>query len=98
MSEEIIDSHQHFWRIGAGHYGWLKPENAKLYRDFGPDALLPIVRSSCVSGTILVQAADTEAELPLLTDYAEKIRLRPGHCGAARSEYATCQHAHPTHT
>ncbi len=71
MSEDIIDSHQHFWRLATGQYTWLRPENAALYRDFGPDDLAPQLASAGVSGTVLVQAADSETELSTLADYAE---------------------------
>lgn len=58
----IIDSHQHFWKPGRGDYGWLTPELEKLYRDFLPADLEPLLDQCGVDRTILVQAAPTEAE------------------------------------
>ena len=60
-----IDSHQHFWRISRGDYGWLTPELATLYRDFTPADLLPLLQQAGIDATVLVQAAPTVAE----TDY-----------------------------
>ena len=31
-----IDSHQHFWRLDRGDYGWLTPALAPIYRDYLP--------------------------------------------------------------
>ena len=65
-----IDSHQHFWAVGRGDYGWLTPESGPLYRDFGPDDLRPILRETGIGRTIIVQAAPTVAETRFLLDIA----------------------------
>jgi L-fuconolactonase len=57
-----IDAHQHFWDISRGDYGWLTPDLGPIYRDFGPHDLSPLLRAHGIGGTILVQAAPTEAE------------------------------------
>ena len=57
-----IDSHQHFWRLDRGDYGWLTPDLALLYRDFGPEDLAPLLKRHRIGGTVLVQAAPTVAE------------------------------------
>ena len=57
-----IDAHQHFWAIDRGDYGWLTPELTKLYRDFGPGDLTPMLREQGIDGTVLVQAAPTVDE------------------------------------
>lgn len=66
-----IDSHQHFWALERGDYGWLTPELAPLYRDFLPNDLVPALRVNGVDGTILVQAAPTVAETQYLLNLAE---------------------------
>lgn len=60
-----IDAHQHFWALDRGDYGWLTPDLAPIYRDFGPEDLAPLLKDAGIGGTVLVQAAPTEAE----TDY-----------------------------
>lgn len=61
-----IDSHQHFWSIARGDYGWLTPDLAPIHRDFGPDDLAPILSRHGIGRTILVQAAPTVAETEFL--------------------------------
>ncbi len=67
----IIDAHQHFWRPARGDYGWLTPDLKPLYRDFLPGDLTPLMAGAGVVGTVLVQAAPTEAETGFLLDLAE---------------------------
>jgi len=57
-----IDAHQHFWRLARGDYGWLTPKLALIYRDFSIEDLRPHLSAAGITGTILVQAAPTEAE------------------------------------
>ncbi|MGQ0663914.1 MAG: amidohydrolase family protein [Pseudomonadota bacterium] len=57
-----IDAHQHFWRLARGDYGWLTPAQGPIYRDFGPEDLRPHLRRAGIGGTVLVQAAPSEAE------------------------------------
>lgn len=68
----IIDAHQHFWRLDRGDYGWLTPALVPLYRDFTPEQLAPLLRRHGVAGTVLVQAAPTEAETRFLLDLADR--------------------------
>lgn len=68
----MIDAHQHFWSPTRGDYGWLTPDLAPLYRDFGPDDLRPLLDACGIDGTILVQAAESEAETDYLLDIAAK--------------------------
>jgi L-fucono-1,5-lactonase len=67
-----IDSHQHFWSLQRGDYGWLTPELEVLYRDFLPPDLQPMLKAAGVQRTILVQAATTVAETDYLLDLADK--------------------------
>jgi L-fuconolactonase len=67
----MIDSHQHFWRIDRGDYGWLTPALGPIYRDFGPDDLAPILARHGIAQTILVQAAPTIEETRYLLALAK---------------------------
>lgn len=66
-----VDSHQHFWQLSRGDYTWLTPELTVLYKDFLPEALAPELAANNVSETILVQAADNEAETDFLLELAK---------------------------
>lgn len=72
-----IDVHQHFWRLEWGDYGWLTPEIRPIYRDFAPGDLEPLLAAAWIDGTVLIQAAPTEAETgftPGLADEASFIK------------------------
>lgn len=66
-----IDSHQHFWSLARGDYGWLTPALAPLYRDFLPADLAPLLADAGVDRTVLVQAAPTVDETRYLLDLAK---------------------------
>ncbi|MBX3479739.1 MAG: amidohydrolase family protein [Caulobacter sp.] len=65
-----IDSHQHFWRLSRGDYGWLDPSSGPIYRDFLPDDLRPLIADAGISRTVLVQAAPSAAETAFLLELA----------------------------
>lgn len=66
----VIDSHQHFWQLDRGDYGWLTPDLEPLYRDFAPEDLAPLLEARGIGGTILVQAAPTVDETRFLLELA----------------------------
>jgi L-fuconolactonase len=66
-----VDAHQHFWKLSRGDYGWLTQDLPKLYRDFLPEHLAPLLERSGVGRTIVVQAAPTDAETLFLLQLAE---------------------------
>ena len=66
----MLDSHQHFWKVSRGDYRWMGAHVAPLLRDFGPGDLAPILTRNGVYRTILVQAAETEAETDFLLELA----------------------------
>jgi L-fuconolactonase len=70
VSGARIDAHQHYWQPARGDYGWLTPTLPALYRDFGPADLAPHLAAAGIAGTVLVQAAPTEAESRYLLDIA----------------------------
>ena len=63
-----IDAHHHLWTLARGDYGWLTPAFAPIYRDFTLADLAPHLAAGNIEGTILVQAAPTEAETMFLLD------------------------------
>lgn len=67
-----IDAHQHFWRRERGDYDWLTPELAPLWRDFLPEDLAPLLARHGIAGTVLVQAAPTEAETTFMLSLARE--------------------------
>jgi L-fuconolactonase len=67
-----LDSHQHFWRVQRGDYGWLTPALPKLYRDFDPKHLQPLLKECGIRQTVLVQAAPTIEETRFLLDLAHQ--------------------------
>src|SRR6516165_7404727 len=66
-----IDAHHHLWTLARGDYGWLTPKLAPIYRDFAVTDLAPLLSAAGICGTILVQAAPTEAETMFLLDIAD---------------------------
>ncbi|WNR42954.1 amidohydrolase family protein [Paenibacillus roseipurpureus] len=67
-----IDTHVHFWKPSRGDYGWLKPSNERLYRDYLPEQLLPELQAQGVEGVIAVQAAFTVEEAEFLLGLADR--------------------------
>ncbi|AOD13592.1 amidohydrolase family protein [Xanthomonas fragariae] len=65
-----VDAHLHFWQLARGDYGWLTPELAPLYRDFGPDDVGDALDAADVDSVVVVQAAATEAETCYLFELA----------------------------
>jgi L-fuconolactonase len=83
VRSEIIDAHQHFWRLARDDYGWLTPTLAPIYRDFSPEDLAPHLATCGVKRTILVQAAPTLAETEFLLEIAGKTEFVAGVVGWA---------------
>ena len=81
MNATIIDSHQHFWQVGRFDYPWMSAEVARLYRDFLPDALEPILNDCGVRQTVLVQASNSLEETRWLLELADRHRFIAGVVG-----------------
>lgn len=77
----MIDAHQHFWSIARGDYAWMTPDVGPLLRDFGPDDLAPLLAEAGIDCTVLVQAAETEAETDFLLSLAERTPFVAGVVG-----------------
>ena len=84
-----IDSHQHFWRLDRGDYGWLTPQLVPIYRDFLPADLEPQLAVAGVTATIAVQAAPTVAETRYLLQLARDNPFIAGVVGWVDFEEAT---------
>ena len=76
-----IDAHHHLWSLARGDYGWLTPEFKPIYRDFALPDLAPHLASVGIEGTILVQAAPTEAETIFLLEIADGSKVVRGVVG-----------------
>ena len=76
-----IDAHHHLWTLARGDYGWLTPALAPIHRDFSLSDLAPHLAAAKIKGTILVQAAPTEAETMFLLDTAAKAQVVRGVVG-----------------
>jgi L-fuconolactonase len=76
-----IDAHHHLWTLARGDYGWLTPTLAPIHRDFGLADMAPHLAAAGIEGTILVQAAATEAETMFLLDIAEGAEIVRGVVG-----------------
>jgi len=68
----MLDAHQHFWEVARGDHVWVSPDYPALFGDFGPAELAPLMRDNGVTGTVLVQAAETEGETDYLLGIAER--------------------------
>jgi L-fuconolactonase len=68
----VIDAHQHFWRYDSRRDAWITDEMSALKRDFLPADLIPQLRSNGVSGSVAVQADQSEAETTFLLQLAEQ--------------------------
>ncbi len=77
----MLDAHQHFWKIDRGDYGWMSPDLKPLYRDFGPEDLRPLMEAAGITRSVLVQAAETEAETDFLLEIARRTDFVAGVVG-----------------
>jgi L-fuconolactonase len=68
----IVDAHHHLWKVSRGDYHWMTPDMTVLARDYLMEDLEPHLRKASVARTILVQAAQTEAETDFLLDLASR--------------------------
>lgn len=68
----MIDTHQHFWRLSRGGYGWMPEDLPVLNRDYEPEDLEPLLKASGVTGTVTVQADDNEEETRFLLSLADR--------------------------
>ena len=67
----IIDAHQHFWQYDALEYPWITDQLSPLKRDFLPADLDIVLKNEHISGSISVQARQSEKENEFLLQHAE---------------------------
>lgn len=69
-----IDAHQHFWDYASHpeHYVWMSDEYSYLRQNFGPAALLPLLTSADMIGSVAVQAREMVAETEYLLALADQ--------------------------
>jgi L-fuconolactonase len=65
-----VDAHQHFWKYSREEYGWIDDSMRVIRRDFGPDDLLPHLRSRGIDACVAVQARSDERENEYLVGLA----------------------------
>ena len=66
----IIDSHQHFWKIGKHDHEWPQSDLKPIYADFGVDEWLNETQGLSLSGTVLVQSQPSHNDTHFLLDLA----------------------------
>ncbi|MGJ8678835.1 amidohydrolase family protein [Paraglaciecola sp.] len=77
----IIDSHHHLWRLERADYSWLTPGLSALYKDFTANDYHQVIESKRVISSVLVQAADTDAETDFLIEQANSNEFISGVVG-----------------
>jgi L-fuconolactonase len=81
MAGGIIDSHQHFWQVGAFDYPWMSPKLEVLYRDYLPPRLQPTLERCGVEKTVLVQASNSLQETRWMLGLADQYPFIAGVVG-----------------
>ncbi|MDB5261015.1 MAG: amidohydrolase [Adhaeribacter sp.] len=76
-----IDAHQHFWQYSAAAYDWIDASKSALQRDFLPPHLAPLLQQAGFSGSVAVQALQTEAETQFLLNLAAQYDFIKGVVG-----------------
>ena len=69
---QVIDAHQHFWKIDRGDYFWMDDSVAAIRRDTLPPDLQAIAPPLGVTATVVVQAAATVEETEFLLSLAKQ--------------------------
>ena len=67
-----IDAHQHFWRLADRQGQWPPATLGAIHRDFMPADLLPMLATSGIGGTILVQSEASLDDNGFMLELAEK--------------------------
>ena len=69
----MIDTHQHLWMLSERAYDWITPEFGPLHDDFGPERVTSEIAEAGVTGTVLVQAADSYEDTFYMLSVAETV-------------------------
>ena len=81
QSHPILDSHQHFWKYHSSTHQWITDDMRLLRRDFLPDELQSLLAKAGVSGTIAVQADQSDQETIFLLELADQYPFIKGVVG-----------------
>jgi L-fuconolactonase len=73
-----IDAHQHLWKPSERRYEWLDAAGLPLNADFGPEDVAADVAAAGITGTVLVQAADSYEDTFYMLSVAARV---PEVCG-----------------
>ena len=76
-----VDAHQHFWHYEPVKHSWIDEDMAVIRKDFLPADLAPIIKSNGVTGTVAVQADQTEKETDFLLALADEYGFIKGVVG-----------------
>ena len=76
----IVDSHHHFWENQRFDYSWM-PADSPLATDYGPEVLEPLLQSSSVDYTVIVQAVSSADEARWLLELADRHNFVAGVVG-----------------
>jgi L-fuconolactonase len=68
----VIDAHLHLWQIGQHDCIWPTPELAAIYRDFGLADVLPQAQAAGITGAVLVQSQESDADTDYLLAIAQE--------------------------
>lgn len=58
----MIDAHHHFWQIGEHDCIWPTSDLTAIYRDFGLRDFLPLAQAAGITGSVLVQSQESDAD------------------------------------
>ncbi len=68
----VLDAHLHLWDLSRLNYHWLSPEDTTLYRDFTAAEVRPQMQSAGIDSALLVEAANSSAEIPFMLELAQE--------------------------
>ncbi len=75
---QMIDTHQHLWKPSERRYDWLDAAGLPLNADFGPEDVEADVAAAGITGTVLVQAADTYEDTFYMLSVAARVPVVRG--------------------
>lgn len=70
-STTVIDAHQHLWNLDRARYDWLDAGQDPINRTIEWAELVPLMRQTPVSRTVLVQAADNAEDTTYMFEVAD---------------------------
>ena len=78
---QMIDTHPHLWKPSERRYEWLDAVGTPLNADFGPGDVEADVTAAGITGTVLVQAADTYEDTFYMLSVASRVPVVRGVVG-----------------